>query len=145
MPQLREILERLAIVVEQRFQITLAELDGLVHRQALDHAPVQAERGIRRDLGLACLDFRNVPDHAVGNVVERRDDPRRPGLARVGQADVVVGTKPAPGLLHGALHLLRGLPGSDLAAPMGAGLQPPARERMLREHSSEQEPQNTEV
>ena len=41
-----EVAQRLPIVVEQRLQIALAELDGLVHRQALDDAPAQAEGGI---------------------------------------------------------------------------------------------------
>ena len=40
-----EVVQRLAIVVEQRLQIALAELDGLVHRQALDDAPAQAKGG----------------------------------------------------------------------------------------------------
>ena len=34
-----EVAQRLAVVLEQRLQVTLAELDRLGHRQALHHAP----------------------------------------------------------------------------------------------------------
>ena len=72
----------------------------LVDRQALGDAPAQAERRIGRDQRLAGLDLLDAPDHAVRDVMQSGDDPRRSGLPDVPELDDIVRTEPAPGLFH---------------------------------------------
>ena len=95
-----EIAQRLAVIVEERLEVALAELDRLGHRQALHHAPAQAERCVALDQRLSPLDLLLGPDHAVGDLVQRRDDAGRPGLPRIGEPDHVVRAEPTPSLFH---------------------------------------------
>ena len=95
-----EVAQRLTVIVEERLQIALAELDRLGHRQALHHTPAQPKRGVALDQRLAPLDLVRRPDHAIRDLVQRRDDAGGPGLPRIGELDHIVGAEPAPGLFH---------------------------------------------
>ena len=78
-----EIAQRLAIILEQRLEVALAKLDRLGHRQAFHHAPAQSKRLVALDQSLAPLDLVSRPNHAIGDLVQRRDDSGRPGLPRI--------------------------------------------------------------
>jgi hypothetical protein len=99
-PAAAEIHQRLAIGVEQAVEIAFADLDGLVHGQAFDDAPAEPKRGIRLDLGLARRDLLDAPHLAIRDVVKRRDDAARTGLADMPELDQVVRTEPSPRLFH---------------------------------------------
>jgi hypothetical protein len=101
-PAGREVAQRLAVIVEEGVEIPLPDLDRLVHRQALDHAPAQAQIRVRLDRRLAGADLLHAPHHAVGDLVQGRDDARGTGLPDVLEPDRIVGSEPTPGLLHAA-------------------------------------------
>ena len=93
----RKVRHGLAVIGEERGEVPLPPLDALVDRQALDHDPVEARR---LDLGLARGDGLPRPDLAIGDLVERRHDARRPSLGDLGQGDLVERPVPAPALDH---------------------------------------------
>ncbi len=102
MPQAAEIGEALAIGREERREIARAALDVLVHRQALDDAPVEAVAGVG-DHRLPGADGLDAPDLAVGDLVERGDDAAGAGLGDLVEADPVERSEPAPAFLHPAI------------------------------------------
>ncbi len=77
--------------------IGAARLDGIGHRDALDHRPAQPRRFDHR---LALGDRRVAPRRAAGDLVQRRHDSGRTGLGDVSERDRVLGPVPSPGLFH---------------------------------------------
>ena len=92
-----EIAERLAVVFDQFLVAASAQLDVLVHGDALNHNPRQAMLSEQR---LAGANVFRRPDLSGGNMIQRRNNAGSASLDNLLQGNRVIWAEPAPGFLH---------------------------------------------
>ena len=93
----REVAQRLLINLYLVVAVRTAILDGLYHRQTLDHAPAHT---IRLDVLTQVANLFTSPHFAQGHVVQSGDDALNTNLSQHGKRNLVLLAKPSPCSFH---------------------------------------------